>query len=59
MLVQCGDEPIVHAGHRDLATVQNIDDMPAGLASVVNLESVAVRLVLYDNPTAASAQCVR
>ena len=37
----------------------SIDDMPAGLAAVVNLERVAVRLVLHDNPAAAIAQCVR
>jgi hypothetical protein len=32
-------------------------DMPAGLAAVVNLERFAVRLVLYDNTTAAIAEC--
>ena len=58
VLVQGSNKPVVHARHRDLAAVQYIDNMPARFAAVVNLERVAVRFVLHDDP-ARSHRAVR
>ena len=59
VLVQCGNEPVVHPRHRDLARVQLVNDLPPRLAAVVNLEGLAVRFVLHDDPAAAILERVR
>ena len=56
VLVQCGNEPVVHPRHRDLACMQRVDHVLSRLAAVVNLERVAVGFVFYDNPRAAIVQ---
>jgi hypothetical protein len=52
VLVQTGNEPIVHARHRNLARVQFVNYVSTRLAAVINLERVAVGFVFYDNPRA-------
>ena len=53
VLVQCGNEPVVHPRHRDLARVQLVNDLSAGLAAVVNLKRITVGFVFYDDPGTA------
>jgi cellulase/cellobiase CelA1 len=53
VLVQCGNEPVVHPRHRDLARVQFVNDLSAGLAAVVNLKRITVGFVFYDDPGTA------
>ncbi|MGH8093204.1 MAG: hypothetical protein ACREIF_07015 [Chthoniobacterales bacterium] len=43
---------------RGIAISQDIDDMAASFATIVNFEGVAVRFVLHDNPSATIAQRV-